>query len=177
MKRMSYLWRFVGVMGAMIILAGCAQQMALRRLTPTEQQEFRAYSKIMTAKQTRAYLAQETPAARLAFLTKIGAMQRFQALSALDRTSVLNGFIRKGMSAEALHFLWGDPYYTEGRPGQFENWIYLGSSASLAETGNDSRSFGSQVQVLLVNGQVDTWMDFVPTQDDKGDTGGCKRGC
>jgi hypothetical protein len=177
MKRMSYLWRFAGVMGAMIILAGCAQQMAMRRLTPTEQQEFRAYSKIMTAKQTRTYLAQETPAARVAYLTKIGAMQRFQALSALDQTSVLNGFIRKGMSAEALHFLWGDPYYTEGRPGQFENWIYLGSSASLAETGNDSRSFGSQVQVLLVNGQVDTWMDFVPsTNDDAGDKGSC-RGC
>ena len=176
MKRIPDLYRFAGVMSVMIILAGCAQQVALRRLTPTEQQAFRAYNKVMTAKQTRTYLAQETPAARVAYLTEIGAAPRFQALTAQDQASVLNGFIRKGMSAEALHFLWGDPYYTEGRPGQFENWVYLGSSASLAGTGNDSRSFGSQVQVLLVDGQVDTWMDFVPsTNDDAGDPGcdGC----
>jgi hypothetical protein len=175
MKRIPDLYRLAGVMSAMIILAGCAQQVALHHLTPTEQQEFRAYSKIMTAKQTRTYLAHETAAARVAYLTEIGAAQRFQALTAQDQASVLNGFIRKGMDAEALHFLWGDPYYTEGRPGQFENWVYLGSSASLAETGNDSNSFGSRVQVVLIDGQVNDWMDFIPTQDEAGDPGcdGC----
>jgi hypothetical protein len=157
-------------MSAMLVLASCAQQLALHHLTPTEQQEFRAYSKVMTAKQTRTYLAQETPAARSAYLTEIGATQRFQALTAQDQASVLNGFIRKGMEAEALHFLWGDPYYTEGRPGQFENWVYLGSSASLAETGNNSNSFDSRVQVMLVDGHVNDWMDFIPTQDDAGDS-------
>jgi hypothetical protein len=121
------------------------------------------------------YLDRETPAARLAYLTEIGTTQRFQSLSAQDQASVLSGFIRKGMAAEALHFLWGEPYYTEGRPGQFENWVYLGSSASLAETGNDRYSYGSRVQVLLVDGQVNDWMDFIPTQDEPGDPGcdGC----
>ena len=176
MKRIRSLYRFAGVMAAMMVLAGCAQQVTLRHLTPMERQAFRAYSKVITAKQARVYLAQETTAARVAYLTEIGVAQRFQALTVQDRSAVLDGDIQKGMSTEALRFLWGEPYYTEGRPGAFELWIYLGSSASLADTGNDGTRMGSQVQVMLVDARVHEWMDFVPsTNDDAGgsDCDGC----
>jgi hypothetical protein len=166
------------MVSVIVVITGCAQQAAIRNLPPAEQQEFRAYRKVMTARQVRTYLARETAAARAAYLKEIGAVQRFQSLPAQDRQAVLAGYIRKGMSAEALYFLWGEPYYTEGRPGQYESWFYLGSSMDLAETGNQLRNLGSQVQVLLVDGQVDEWMDFVPTQQDPGDgkDGGCD-GC
>lgn len=166
MQPRHYLSWFISIVSAIMILAGCAQQAAIRKLTPTEQQEFRAYSKVMTAKQVRTYLARETAAARVAYLDEIGVTERFQALTAQDRQSVLAGYIQKGMSAEALHFLWGDSYYTEGRPGHYEQWFYLGSSLALAETGNQHYNAGSQVRVTLVDGQVDDWLDFIPDHDD-----------
>jgi hypothetical protein len=175
MKRMQHFLWLAGMVSAIVVIAGCAQQAAIRNLPPTEQQEFRAYRNVMTSRQVRSYLSRETAAARAAYLREIGAVQRFQSLTAQDRQSVLAGHIRKGMSAEALHFLWGEPYYTEGRPGQYESWFYLGSSMDLAGTGNQLRNLGSQVQVVLVDGQVNEWMDFVPTQQDPGDTG--DRGC
>lgn len=172
MKDLRRLLQCASMVSVIVIIAGCTYQAAIRNLSPTEQQEFRAYSKVMTARQMRTYLARETAAARAAYLDEIGTTQRFHALAAQDRESVLAGYIRKGMSAEALHFLWGEPYYTAGLPGQYEHWFYLGSSMALAETGNQYNNLGSQVQVLLVDGQVDDWMDFVPsTQDDAGDTG------
>jgi hypothetical protein len=158
-----------------ILIAGCTYQAAIRNLPPTEQQEFRAYSKVMTARQVRTYLARETAAARAAYLDEIGVTQRFQVLTAQDRASVLAGHIRKGMSTEALYFLWGKPYDTTGRSGHYEYWFYLGSSMALAETGNQHNNWGNQVQVLLVDGQVNDWMDFVPTQQDPGDAG--DKGC
>jgi hypothetical protein len=181
MQSRQYFFWFTGIVSTLIVLVGCAQQAAIRRLTPTEQQEFRAYSKVMTAKQVRAYLARETTASRAAYLDEIGVSERFQALTAQDQKSVLAGYIRKGMSAEALHFLWGDPYYTKGRPGYYEHWFYQGPSVALAETGNQRYNFGSQVQVIMINGQVDGWLDFIPSHDDddsdsKGDSGGCE-GC
>jgi hypothetical protein len=181
MQPRQYFSWFAGIVSVLMVLVGCAQQAAIRRLPPTEQQEFRAYRKVMTAKQVRTYLARETTTARAAYLDEIGVTDRFQALTEQDRESVLAGYIRKGMSAEALHFLWGDPYYTKGRPGHYEHWFYLGSSLALAETGNQRYNFGSQVRVTMVNGQVDDWLDFIPSHDDddsdsKGDSGGCE-GC
>jgi hypothetical protein len=171
MKGLRRLLQFVGKVSAIMLIVGCAYQEAIRNLTPTEQQEFRAYSKVMTAKQVRTYLARETAATRAAYLNEIGMTQRFQALTAQDRESVLAGYIRKSMSAEALHFLWGEPYKTKGRPGHYENWFYRGSSVSLAETGDQHHNLGNQVRVLLVDGRVDDWADFV-TSTINDNTGG-----
>jgi hypothetical protein len=171
MQGLRRILQFVGKVSAIMLIAGCAYQEAIRNLTPTEQQEFRAYSKVMTAKQVRTYLAGETAAARAAYLNEIGMTQRFQALAAQDRESVLAGYIRKSMSAEALHFLWGEPYKTKGRPGHYEYWFYRGSSVSLAETGDQHHNLGNQVRVLLVDGRVDDWADFI-TSSINDNTGG-----
>ncbi len=49
------------------------------------------------------------------------------------------------MSAEALRFLWGVPYHTEGYTGHYERWYYLGSSLALAEYGNEHNDPGTAV--------------------------------
>jgi hypothetical protein len=175
---MQYLWhilRPINIFVVVIVLAGCSYWTAVQRLPPEERNAFRAYSKIMTAAQARTYLAQETPAARTAYLHDIGVAQRFQALDSVDQDAVLAGYVRKGMHADALRFLWGYPYYTRGYTGHYEYWHYLGSSFDLVEYGNSYTRASTLVTVYLVDDQVDWWIETVPSHPDDGDAGDRRR--
>ena len=99
-------WSRVGVvLGLIVILTGCASPTRGQPLSPAEQAEFAIYRKMMTPAQRRTYLAKATPAERTAYLQESGLAQRFQALDPHDREAVQHGFLRKGMSAEALQFV------------------------------------------------------------------------
>lgn len=144
----------------------CTAQRALQNLSPAEQTEYRRYRKVMTWGQERAYLAQPTAAARTAYLQEIGLAQRFQALDAADKDAILSGWPQRGMSADALLFLWGEPYYTAGDARRSAHWFYLGNSLALTERGNDHFSFGNRVDVYLVDGRVEGWVDYAPSNSD-----------
>jgi len=150
------------LLGLIVALTGCTYT-AIQRLSLDEQAEFSLYRKAMTGAQERAYLAQATAAERTAYLSKIGLTQRFQALDPQDRAAVLSGVPRVGMSAEALLFLWGSPYYTAGNAQRYAHWYYLGSSFALAGYGNQYNDFGNRVDVYLVDGHVVGWVDYVPS--------------
>ena len=122
----------------------------------------------MTPSQERTYLARATAAERTAYLREIGLVQRFQALDPLDREAVLGGGPRVGMSAEALLFLWGEPYYTAGDASRYAHWYYLGSSFDLASYGNQYSKFGSRVNVYLVAGKIVGWVDYAPSDEASG---------
>lgn len=149
----------VVLLGSIVTLSGCTYA-AIQKLSLDEQAEFQTYRKVMIASQERAYLAKATTAERTAYLSEIGLAQRFQALDPLDREAVLSGAPRVGMSAEALLFLWGTPYYTAGDASRYAHWYYLGSSFALAEYGNQYANFGSRVDVYLVDGQIVGWVDY-----------------
>jgi hypothetical protein len=151
--------RVVVLLGSSMILSGCTYA-ALQKLSLDEQAEFHIYQKAMTASQERTYLARATAAERTAYLREIGLIQRFQELDPLDRDAVQYGVPRVGMSAEALLFLWGTPYYTSGNANLSAHWYYLGSSFALAEYGNQYHNFGSRVDVYLVDGQIVGWVDY-----------------
>jgi hypothetical protein len=75
------------------------------------------------------------------------------------------------MSAEALRFVWGDPYYTDGDARRYAHWHYLGSSFGRGNSSYPSGGFGNRVDVYLVAGKVVGWVDVAPTtQDDAGDS-------
>ena len=155
-------WRWAVVLcGALVALTGCTYA-AVQRLPLDEQAAFHTYRKVMTGVQEHTYLAQATPAERETYLQKIGVIQRFQALDLADRAAVLHGIPQVGMSAEALLFLWGDPYSTAGDVRRYAHWYYLGSSFSMAASGNQYRDFGNQVDVYLVKGHVAGWVDYTP---------------
>lgn len=169
MRRLYRCLASAGLVTALAVLTSCSYSTALRQLPPEEQAAFRTYSKAMTTRQAYAYLGKATAAERAAYLQEIGLAQRFQALTPQDRETVLGGLPRQGMSAEALLFLWGEPYYTRGRSGHFEYWHYLGSALALSDRGNVYGQAGTEVVVQLVDGQVRTWLETVPTNLDKGD--------
>src|SRR5438093_715156 len=159
--------RWIGVLlGTVIVLTGCTYDAAVQRLSLAEQSEFHTYSKVMTPSQVRTYLAKATAAERTAYLSQIGLSQRFQSLEAGDRDTVLSGLPRVGMSAEALRFVWGDPYYTEGDARRYAHWHYLGSSMVLGESGNRYRQSSNLVDVYLVAGRVVGWVDYTPSGGD-----------
>ena len=116
----------------------------------------------MTGVHVHTYVAKATRAERAAYVQKIGVIRRFQALDSADRAAVLHGIPQVGMSAEALLFLWGDPYSTAGDARRYAHWYYLGSSFSMAASGNQYRDFGNQVDVYLVKGHVAGWVDYTP---------------
>ena len=151
------------LLGLSIALSGCTYA-AIQRLSLDEQAEFHLYRKVMTAAQERAYLAKASAAERTVYLRETGLAQRFQALDPLDRDVVLGGVPRVGMSAEALLFLWGSPYYTAGNAQRYAHWYYLGSSFALAAYGNQYRNSGSRVDVYLVDGHVVGWVDYTPSE-------------
>ena len=153
-------WAVV-LMGSIMTLSGCTYA-AMHTLSLDEQAEFHLYQKVMTPSQERAYLAKATAAERTAYLHEIGLAQRFQALAPLDREAVRSGIPRVGMSAEALLFLWGEPYYTSGDASRYAHWYYLGSSLGLANYGNQYYYAGNRVDVYLVAGQVTGWVDYIP---------------
>ena len=152
----------VVLMGSILTLSGCTYA-AMQKLSLDEQAEFHIYQKVMTPSQERAYLAKATAAERTAYLSEIGLAQRFQGLDPLDREAVRSGVPRVGMSAEALLFLWGDPYYTAGDARRYAHWYYLGSSFGLANYGNQYYYSGNRVDVYLVAGQVTGWVDYIPS--------------
>ena len=152
------LW--VGVLlGSIVTLSGCTYA-AMQKLSLDEQAEFYTYRKVMTAAQERLYLAKAPATERADYLREIGLAQRFQALDPLDRAAVLSGVPRVGMSAEALLFLWGTPYYTAGDARRYAHWYYLGSSFDLADRGNQYHNSGNRVDVYLVDGQIVGWVDY-----------------
>ncbi|HEY7494907.1 MAG TPA: hypothetical protein VIH59_27875 [Candidatus Tectomicrobia bacterium] len=166
MRRGQQVLRCAGVVIALAVLTSCTYEAAIRQLPPPEREMFRIYSKAMTGTQIRTYLARGTAAERAAYLDQIGITQRFQALDPQDREVVLSGYApRKGMSAEALRFLWGEPVYTKGQTGRYEYWYYLGPFMELAAHGNVYSKAGVQVEVYLVAGRVDSWIEFAPDVD------------
>ena len=168
MPSLRLLLHYAALLATLLAMAGCSYRTAVQRLSPSEQTEFHLYSKAMTFAQAHTYLGKGTPAERTAYLHALGLVQRFQALDPQDREAILGGYPRLGMSAAALRFVWGEPYYTEGRANYYEHWYYLGASLALAVAGNDYRTFGNRVVVHLDNGRVTSWLDFVPTDDDNG---------
>ena len=156
-----------------LVLMSCTYDTAVNRLSPAEQDELRLYRHVMTSAQVRTYLVQATATARTAYLNETGLLQRFEALDPLDRDAVRSGLPRRGMRAEALQFVWGEPYYTSGRAHNYAHWYYLGSSLGLAAWGNQYSGFGNRVDVYLVDDQVVGWVDFAPVREDASDCIGC----
>jgi hypothetical protein len=169
----GYLWLGL-LLCTTLVVTNCTYENAVERLSPPEQAEFYLYRHVMTRAQTRTYLAQATAAERTAYLNTSGLAQRFQAMEPLDQGTVRSGFPRPGMSAEALRFVWGEPYYTAGHAKYYAHWYYLGSSLELATSGNQYGRLGKQVDVYLVDGRVVGWVDFAPTgPDNSSDCVGC----
>ena len=166
MIRGQQILRFAGVIVAIVVLTSCTYEAAIRQLPPPERDTFRIYSKAMTGAQIRTYLSKGTASERAAYLEQIGITQRFQALDPQDREVVLGGYApRIGMSADALRFLWGEPYYKKGPTGYYEYWYYLGPFMELAAHGNVYSKAGVRVEVYLVAGRVDSWIEFAPDTD------------
>src|SRR2546427_8719673 len=108
-------WSRMGVvLGFIVMLTGCTSPTGGPPLSPAEQAEFAIYRKVMTPAQMRTYLAKATAAERTAYLQESGLAQRFHALEPPDREAVQYGFLRKGMSADALRFVWGEPATMQG---------------------------------------------------------------
>ncbi len=163
------MYRLLGLIMILTVASGCAYQQAVNNLESDEQNAFRAYRKVIKSSQARAYLSKPGPAERSAYLREIGAQQRFDALTEQDRESVLNGYIRKGMSAAALRFLWGPPLDIEGPSGQWEYWVYRGQYRDLLDRGNTYID-NTRVRVHLVEGQVEWWFeDEFDVHEDAGD--------
>jgi len=172
MRHVQQVLRCAGVMVAMVVLSGCTYEAAVQQLPPPERTAFRTYRRVMTGGQVRNYLAKQTPAERSAYLAAIGVTQRFQALEPQDREAVLaNQPPAKGMSADALRFLWGQPAYTKGHIGHYEYWYYLGPFMELARYGNMYSKAGVQVEVYVVAGRVDSWLEFAPDVDTDSSSG------
>ena len=162
MRDLQHVLRWVGVLLVISVACTGCTYAAVRNLSPDERAEFHTYNKVMTTAQEHTYLAKPTAAARTAYLREIGLVQRFQALDPLDRDAVLGGVPRQGMSAEALLFLWGEPYSTAGDAKRYAHWFYLGSSFALADYGSQYTSAGNRVDVYLVDNQVVGWVDYAP---------------
>ena len=152
---------------SIMTLSGCTYA-AMQKLSLDEQAEYHLYKKVMTPSQERTYLAKATAAERTAYLSEIGLAQRFQALDPLDREAVRSGGPRVGMSAEGLLFLWGLPYSTAGDARRYAHWYYLGSSFGLAGYGNQYYNSGNRVDVYLVAGRVEGWVDYIPSDIPRG---------
>jgi hypothetical protein len=161
------------LLGAIVVLTSCTYDAAIRHLSPAEQSELYTYRNVMTGAQEHTYLAKATAAERTAYLSEIGLVQRFQALDPLDRETVKGGLPRVGMSAEALLFVWGEPYYTNGDARRYAHWYYLGSSFGRGNSDYFYRGFGNRVDVYLVAGKVVGWVDVAPSIEEN--QGGCKR--
>ncbi len=67
-----------------------------------------------------------------------------------------------GMSADALQFLWGEPYNTAGDARRYAHWYYLGSSFTRSASGYHPWDVGNRVDVYLVGGKVEGWVDVSP---------------
>jgi hypothetical protein len=78
------------------------------------------------------------------------------------------------MSVEALLFVWGEPYATEGDARHSAHWHYLGSSLGHSASNNPRLGFGNRVDVYLADGKVVGWVDTpLSTQDASEGCPGC----
>ena len=156
-------WPWMGVvLGLIVMLTGCASHARGRQLSPAEQAEFAIYRKVMTPTQTRMYLAKATAVERTAYLEESGLAQRFQALDPPDREAVQYGFLRKGMSTEALRFVWGEPATMQGDVRRAAQWHYVGALHTLSAYGNQYYDTSHGVDVYLADGKVVTWSETFP---------------
>jgi len=161
------------LLGALLGLTACTYDAALRQLSPPEQAEFALYHYRMTGWQEHTYLAKASAAERTAYLRELGVVQRFQALAPGDQEAVRSGWPRVGMSADALLFVWGEPYDTVGDARRYAHWHYLGSSFGRSPYGNRPWDFGNRVDVYLVDGKVVGWVDApLSTSANGGSSGG-----
>ena len=151
----------LSVFGLLLLSSGCATYKAVQRLSPDEQTEFRVYRHLMNGGQTRTYLAKATAAERTAYLNEIGVAQKVAALDPKDRKAIRAGHIRKGMSAEALRVLWGEPHDEQGYAGHHETWFYKGSVPDLNHHGKSYSDVGTRVEVFLLDGKVSWWHENV----------------
>ncbi len=146
----------------LIILAGCASQHSYQHLPTAEQELYRAYSQVMTRRQSQTYLSLSTAAEREAFAREIDVAQKLDALSPEERQAVLYGDVFKGMSGQALRFVWGDPCRKEGPPAH-QKWYYHGPAFSLPRAGwNCSGDVDTITEVKLVHGRVEWWAERIP---------------
>jgi len=171
------MYRPLGPWAAMLLvtlvgLTACTYDAARRQLSPAEQAEFALYHYRMTGVQEHTYLAKASAAERTAYLRELGVVQRFQALDPVDQEVVRSGWPRVGMSADALLFVWGEPYYTAGDARQSAHWHYLGSSFGRRPYGNQPWGFGNRVDVYLMAGKVVGWVDAAPSTSADGGSGG-----
>jgi hypothetical protein len=158
---------------ALLGLTACTYDAALRQLSPPEQAEFALYHYRMTGWQEHSYLAKASAAEQTAYLRELGLVQRFQALAPADQEAVRSGWPRVGMSAEALLFVWGEPYDTAGDARRSAHWYYLGWSLGRHPSGNPRWGFGNRVDVYLEAGKVVGWVDTVlSTSANGGSSGG-----
>jgi len=142
---------------ALSMLAGCAMHQAYNQLPPEEQARFRAYSRLMSSRQSRTYLHLASAAERAAFAQQLGVSDELDSLSEADRTAVLlQGQPFQGMSAQALRLLWGMPCWQWG-PEAFQRWFYYGNVFTLAQLGWHCRGDNTITEVGLENNQVRWW--------------------
>ncbi|MFQ5893561.1 MAG: hypothetical protein ACE5H5_04530 [Nitrospinota bacterium] len=85
---------------------------------------FDIYSVFMTPSEQADYLANPTPATRVAFADSLGVRQRFLALPEGQQDEVLAQELVKGMSEDALLMSWGHPWRRYGLGGDDEEWDY-----------------------------------------------------
>jgi hypothetical protein len=171
MKLAHHLYSMIIV--PLVLLTACAG-LDYQHLPTVEQELYRAYSQIMSSGQRRAFLALSTTAEREAFAKEIGIAQRFNALTPEEQQAARHGQAFKGMSDEALRFVWGDPCRERG-PAAHQTWIYEGPVFSLPSPGwNCSSHVDTYTEVQLVNGKVQWWIERVPTG--KGRRGGRRGG-
>jgi hypothetical protein len=145
------------------VITGCVSLYAGVHLSEAERGQYRAYSHLMTNRQLRTYLKLPTASERAAYARQVGAAQQLEALPAAERAAVLNGYPFKGMSAEALRLLWGDPRWEQG-PKQDEHWFYYGDYFSLAEPGSSLSFRGTIMEVALIDGKVVWWQERIPSE-------------
>jgi hypothetical protein len=147
---------------ALGLLVGCASQHDYKRLPTAEQELYRAYSQIMTAKQSRTYLDRSTATERAAYAKEIGVAQQLEALPPKEREAVLYGQVFRGMSEQALRLVWGKPCRQEG-PASNQRWFYHGPAFSLAEVGWHCSAGDTITEVELEHGKVQGWAERIPS--------------
>jgi hypothetical protein len=144
----------------LVLLAGCASQYDYKRLPTAEQELYRAYSQVMTNKQSRTYLGLSSTE-RAVYAKEIGVAQQLEALPPEEREAVLYGHVFKGMSQQALLLVWGKPCRQEG-PASGQRWYYDGPAFSLSEVGWHCTRGDTLTEVLLKHGKVQGWAERVP---------------
>jgi hypothetical protein len=146
----------------LVVITACVSPYAGVHLLDAERGQYRAYTHLMTNRQLRTYLKLPTASERSAYARQVGAAQKLDALPTAERTAVLNGQPFKGMSAEALRMLWGDPGWEKG-PKQDEHWFYYGDYFSLAEPGSYFSPKNTIMEVALMDGKVTWWQERLPS--------------